>query len=96
MDAKPFSVIIHNGRGAMKSIVWNGKEVIHPVQRSLVIVWASTILTVVLVTMFITVPIWWPLNLVLKAYGRKGFIHYHEDGNFDLVFKKESFHRQES
>ncbi len=79
---------------------FNDKDIDSPFLQFLLTLFAATVLTFVLCMFVVAVmvaivllPIWLPLDYVLKHYGRKGFIIHHDDGKISIKLGPEGFTR---
>jgi hypothetical protein len=80
----------------MTSVKWRGREVENPILRKLVGVYAIVMATFgmvfVIVFFVIVMPLSYPFHLLLRVFGRKGFVEW--DGrNFSYNIGKEGFKR---
>lgn len=72
----------------MTSFKWNGREVHNPVAK--VVVGVSAVCLTVLV-LAIVIPLSLPAHVVLRAFGRKGFVRHNSDGTISYEVDFDGF-----
>jgi len=73
------------------TITQKDKEVTNPVLRALDIAWATVM---AVFTICILIPLSLPTHLLLKLFGRQGFVKHNTDGTIEYLINKEGFYRR--
>lgn len=80
------------------SLTWQGREITHPALRFLAalalgvgMILLVTALALMVVVIVFTIPIWLPLDFLLRKLGRRGFIIANGDGTFSVKLSPGGF-----